>query len=329
MQRRDFLKTSALAGSALLFSRKLPAADASDQAVIEIMLDEPVGTISPLIYSHFTEELGAVIYDGVWVGEKSKIPNTGGIRTALIEKMRQIKAPAVRWPGGCFADSYDWRDGVGPKDKRPRRTDFWVDDPDSKNLPKKGPPSFDPNQFGTDEFVRFCKLCGAEPYLAANVRSLNAYTFDQWIEYCNSPAGSTTWSEVRAADGSAEPYNVQYWGVGVPVSPAPVTVATYTLPPDIDFQVQAGFPAAAPDSFGTGTNAIDFDQGMGLGSQNYIMFMPDGSSQDTLGNYNSGVLYMNRTGDLYSSRAVSVFGTTGRVRGWRLYNQSGNTWVQQ
>ncbi len=76
MQRRDFLKTSTLAGSALLFSRKLPAADASDQAVIEIMLDEPVGTISPLIYSHFTEELGAVIYDGVWVGEKSKIPNT-------------------------------------------------------------------------------------------------------------------------------------------------------------------------------------------------------------------------------------------------------------
>jgi alpha-L-arabinofuranosidase len=101
------------------------------------MLDEPLGTISPLIYSHFTEELGAVIYDGVWVGEKSKIPNTGGIRTALIEKMREIKAPAVHWPGGCFVDSYDWRDGVGPKDKRPRRTDFWVDDPDSKKTSQK------------------------------------------------------------------------------------------------------------------------------------------------------------------------------------------------
>jgi alpha-L-arabinofuranosidase len=148
------------------------------------------------------------------VGEKSKIANTGGIRTALIEKMRQIKAPAVRWPGGCFADSYDWRDGVGPKDKRPRRTDFWVDDRDTKNLPKTGLPSFDPNDFGTDEFVRFCKLSGAEPYLAANVRSLNAYAFDQWVEYCNSPAGSTTWSDVRAAAGSAAPYNVQYWGVG-------------------------------------------------------------------------------------------------------------------
>jgi prepilin-type N-terminal cleavage/methylation domain-containing protein len=121
---------------------------------------------------------------------------------------------------------------------------------------------------------------------------------------------------------------VQYWGVGFPVSPAPVTVATFTLPPDIQFAVQAGFPAAAPDSFGTGGTAIDFDQGMGLGSQNYIMFMPDGSSQDTLGNYNSGLLYMTRPGALYSSRAVSVFGTTGRVRGWRLV-ENGNIWVQQ
>ena len=122
---------------------------------------------------------------------------------------------------------------------------------------------------------------------------------------------------------------VQYWGWAVPVSPAPVTVATFTLPPDIQFAVQAGFPTTAPDGFGTGVTALDFDQGMGLGSQNYVMFMPDGSSQDTLGNYNSGVLYLTRTGDVYSSRAISVFGTTGRVRGWRLYNQSGNKWVQQ
>jgi hypothetical protein len=123
---------------------------------------------------------------------------------------------------------------------------------------------------------------------------------------------------------------VQYWGVGVPVSPPPVTVATYTLPPDIQFAVQAGFPAAGPDNFGSGAVAIDFDQGTGAGSQNYIMFMPDGSSQDTLGNYDSGVLYLTRPGDLYSSRAISVFGTTGRIRGWRLYDQSGvNNWVQQ
>jgi prepilin-type N-terminal cleavage/methylation domain-containing protein len=124
---------------------------------------------------------------------------------------------------------------------------------------------------------------------------------------------------------------VQYWGVGVPVSPAPVQVAQYTLPTDITFAVQAGFPAAAPDGFGTGITAIDFDQGMGLGSQDYVMFMPDGSSQDTLGNYNSGVLYLTQSGsNIYSSRAIDVFGTTGRIRGWRLYNVAGtNTWEQQ
>jgi type II secretory pathway pseudopilin PulG len=126
---------------------------------------------------------------------------------------------------------------------------------------------------------------------------------------------------------------VQYWPVAVPVSPPPVTVATFTLPPDIQFSVQTGFPTSAatvPDGFGSGATAIDFDQGMGLGSQAYVMFMPDGSSQDTLGNLNSGVLYLSRSGDLYSSRAISVFGSTGRIRGWRLYNQSGlNTWVQQ
>src|SRR6202047_188152 len=122
---------------------------------------------------------------------------------------------------------------------------------------------------------------------------------------------------------------VQYWGVGVPVSPAPVTVATFSLPPDIQFAVQGGSPSPGPDGFGAGATAIDFDQGMGAGSQNYIMFMPDGSSQDTLGNYNSGVLYMTRPGALYSTRAASVFGTTGRVRGWRLVNQAGPKWVQQ
>jgi len=123
---------------------------------------------------------------------------------------------------------------------------------------------------------------------------------------------------------------VQLWGYAVPVSPAPVTVATFTLPTDVQLAVQPAFPAAAPDGFGTGVTAIDFDQGMGLGSQNYIIFMPDGSSKDTLGNYNSGIVYIARTNDYYRSRALTVWGTTGRIRGWRVYNQSGvNKWVQQ
>jgi prepilin-type N-terminal cleavage/methylation domain-containing protein len=124
---------------------------------------------------------------------------------------------------------------------------------------------------------------------------------------------------------------VQSWAFAVPVSPPPVTVATLTLPTDVQFAVQ-GFPGGGntPDGFGTGGTAIDFDQGMGLGSQNYVIFMPDGSSQDTQGNLDSGVLYMTRMGDLYSSRAVSVFGPTGRIRGWRLNKVAGvDTWVQQ
>jgi len=133
--------------------------------------------------------------------------------------------------------------------------------------------------------------------------------------------------------GTPATITVQFWGTGVPVAPAPVTIATYQLPTDINFGVLGGFPTSAttvPDGFGGGATAIDFDQNMGLGSQNYIMFMPDGSSQDTLGNWNSGVLYLTRGTDLYSSRSITVFGPTGRVRGWTLNNVAGvATWVQQ
>jgi prepilin-type N-terminal cleavage/methylation domain-containing protein len=123
---------------------------------------------------------------------------------------------------------------------------------------------------------------------------------------------------------------VQYWGVGVPVSPAPVTVATYTLPTDISFAVQAGFPNPGPDSFGTGTTAITVNNCALVGT-NCLIFYPDGSAQDDLGNYNSGIIYITRpTDNMYSSKALTIFGTTGRIRGWRLYNQGGtNTWVQQ
>jgi len=213
--RRAFVKT-ALAGSAAACVYQLPAigrataAPAADSR-IEILLDEPQGTISPNIYGHFTEHLGGVIYDGLWVGAKSKIPNVDGLRRDVIEHMKKIKAPVVRYPGGCFADSYDWRDGIGPQEKRPRRTNFW-----NGAEAEKSPPShrYEPNEFGTNEFVHFCKLIGAEPYLAANVRSLPAMEFQRWVEYCNSPAGSTTYADMRAAAGYSEPFDVRYWGVG-------------------------------------------------------------------------------------------------------------------
>ena len=214
MERRRFLKAAAgSAAAAVLFGRRGAMAEQAGSH-IEVLVDEPIGTIAPEIYGHFTEHLGAVIYDGIYVGEGSKIANDHGLRSALIEKMRAIKAPVVRWPGGCFADSYDWRDGVGPKEKRPRRTNFWAESFSEAQKKLNLPQIYDPNQFGTADFVRFAKLCRAEPYIAGNVRSLTPLDFDHWVEYCNSPKGTTTLAETRAADGSAEPFNVRYWGVG-------------------------------------------------------------------------------------------------------------------
>jgi alpha-N-arabinofuranosidase len=179
---------------------------------IEILLKEPLGTISPNIYGHFIEHLGTVIYDGVWVGENSQIPHVGGIRRQLIDALRAIKSPVIRWPGGCFADSYDWKDGIGPQGSRPRRTNFWSEAM-SREAPA-GPQRYDPNQFGTNEFMRLCQLTGSQPYLAANVRSLPAEDFYRWVEYCNSPAGTTSMAAARTAAGFAEPFGVRYWGVG-------------------------------------------------------------------------------------------------------------------
>jgi alpha-N-arabinofuranosidase len=214
MERRSFLKAAAASTAAALAFGRRGALAQQAESHIEVLVDEPIATIAPEIYGHFTEHLGSVIYDGIYVGEGSKIPNQEGLRSALIEKMRAIHAPVVRWPGGCFADSYDWRDGIGPKDKRPRRTNFWTDQFPTALQGKNIPQVFEPNTFGTSDFARFCKLCGAEPYIAANVRSLTALDFDHWVEYCNSPRGTTTLAETREADGSAEPFDVRFWGVG-------------------------------------------------------------------------------------------------------------------
>ena len=214
MERRNFLKAAAASTAAALVFGKRNAFSQQAGSHIEILVDESIATIAPEIYGHFTEHLGSVIYDGIYVGENSKIPNQHGLRSALIDKMRAIKAPVVRWPGGCFADSYDWRDGIGPRSKRPRRTNFWTDNFTAAQQKQNSPQVYEPNEFGTDDFARFCKLCGAEPYIAANVRSLTPLDFDHWVEYCNSPRGTTTLAETRAADGSRDPYNVRYWGVG-------------------------------------------------------------------------------------------------------------------
>jgi alpha-N-arabinofuranosidase len=210
--RRSFLKTSTLAATALaLQGTALRSQSTLADAHIEILPAEPIGTISPEIYSHFIEHLGGVIYDGVWVGENSKIPNQNGIRTAFIDTMRAVEAPLLRWPGGCFADSYDWHDGIGPRNKRPDRAAFWDQQ--------------EPNQYGLHEFMHTCRAIGCKPYLAANVRTQPARDFYQEIEYCNAPAGNIpsnsaapaapdSLAALRAANGDAEPFNVDLWGVG-------------------------------------------------------------------------------------------------------------------
>src|SRR5580692_5455428 len=149
MERRSFLKAAAT-----VFNRRAALAAEADSH-IEVLIDEPIGTIAPEIYGHFTEHLGTVVYDGIYVGENSKIPNQNGLRSALIEKMRAIKAPVVRWPGGCFADSYDWRDGIGPRNKRPRHTNFWTDVFTAAQQKQNIPQVYESNEFGTDDFVRF------------------------------------------------------------------------------------------------------------------------------------------------------------------------------
>jgi alpha-L-arabinofuranosidase len=215
INRRDFLQQGAIGATGLLLAPKtgwaFAAGSREADSRIEVLFDEPLGTISPNIYGHFVENLSGVLYDGIWLGEKSPVANIDGLRKSLIEHMRKIKATVIRFPGGCFADSYDWRDGIGPTEKRPRRTNFWA-----MGESEKGPAShrYDPNAVGTNEFAHFCKLIGAEPYLAANVRSLPASAFQQWVEYCNSPAGSTTLADARAAAGYPDPFRVKYWGVG-------------------------------------------------------------------------------------------------------------------
>jgi alpha-L-arabinofuranosidase len=171
------------------------------KAKITVSLDQPIGIINPNIYGHFAEHLGRCIYGGIWVGEDSPIPNTAGFRNDVLAALKKIKPAVIRWPGGCFADDYHWQDGIGPRETRPRRINIhWGE-------------VIETNAVGTQEFLHFCRLVGAEPYLCGNVGSGQARELRDWVEYCNFP-GDSTWARMRKADGSAEPFNVTYWGVG-------------------------------------------------------------------------------------------------------------------
>jgi alpha-L-arabinofuranosidase len=205
MQRRTLLRNAAVAAlSAFGTAQRTFAADLE----LELLPAESGPEISPHIYGHFIEHLGGVIYDGIWVGKGSKIPNVDGIRKQFVDDMKQLAAPNIRWPGGCFADDYHWTNGVGPMDKRPRTATYWG---------AQMPPELhgaEPNLFGTHEFMQLCRLTGAAPYLAANVASGSPQEFHDWISYCNAPAGTVTLADHRSANGDPKPFDVRFWGVG-------------------------------------------------------------------------------------------------------------------
>ena len=171
-------------------------------ASITLLAREPSSSISPFLHGHFIEHLGALVYPGLWVGPDSPIPHQRGLRAGVLDALRELAPPILRWPGGCFADAYNWRDGVGPREMRPTRvTSRW------------GRDEIETNAFGTHEFMDLCREIGAEPWLAANMGSGTPREMAHWVEYCNFPGG-TTISDARAKNGDTEPFGVKFWGIG-------------------------------------------------------------------------------------------------------------------
>jgi alpha-N-arabinofuranosidase len=170
-------------------------------ATATLKADQPGAPISRYIYGQFSEHLGAGIYDGVWVGPDSKIPNVRGIRTDVVTALKDIHVPVIRWPGGCFADEYRWRDGIGPRAKRPsRKNNWWGGSPET-------------NAFGTHEFMDFAEQVGADPYVSINVGSSDPTEMREWIEYMTSP-GDDTLAQERRANGRDKPFKVPFIGIG-------------------------------------------------------------------------------------------------------------------
>ncbi len=183
-----------------------PAAGASAQpaaapTTLDIQADRPGATINRDLFGQFAEHLGYGIYGGVWVGKDSPIPNVRGIRSDVVAALKAIKTPVVRWPGGCYADEYHWRNGIGPQDKRPA------------DLNPAWGGVIEPNHFGTDEYMDFLSQIGAEAYITVNVGSGSPQEASEWLEYLTD-SQPTVFAKERAANGHPAPYKVKYVGLG-------------------------------------------------------------------------------------------------------------------
>lgn len=179
----------------------LLATVANSQTKLTLHIDQADTKINKEIYGHFAEHLGRCIYGGMYVGEDSEISNVRGFRNDVIGALIDMKIPVLRWPGGCFADTYNWRDGIGPREKRPSMVNVhW------------GGVTED-NSFGTHEFLDFCELINAEPYINLNVGSGTVREASEWVEYVTSSNISPI-TDLRKKYGRKEPWDVKYWGIG-------------------------------------------------------------------------------------------------------------------
>ncbi len=190
-----------LALFALCITTALTTRAADATATLTVRADQPGAVINRTIYGQFAEHLGTCIYGGIWVGEDSPIPNTRGMRNDVIAALKQLQVPVVRWPGGCFADEYHWKDGIGPREKRPAMINtHWGGVVEN-------------NAFGTHEFLDFCELIGAEPYVCLNVGSGTVQEEMEWVEYMTSDANSPM-ANLRRANGRKDPWKISYVAVG-------------------------------------------------------------------------------------------------------------------
>ena len=171
----------------------------NNQVIINADIEQ--GTINKNIYGHFAEHLGRGIYEGIWVGEESSIPNTNGIRNDVVAALKNINIPVIRWPGGCFADEYHWKDGIGPREGRKRMVNtHWGG-------------LVENNHFGTHEFMMLCDMLGTEPYICGNVGSGTVQEMSEWVEYMTFD-GESPMANWRQENGRQEPWKVKYFGVG-------------------------------------------------------------------------------------------------------------------
>jgi alpha-N-arabinofuranosidase len=187
----------------LLAGVGVPALSAAGEATASLTIhaDRPGAKISRHIYGQFAEHLGHCIYEGLWVGPDSPIPNTKGYRNDVLAALKALKVPQLRWPGGCFADEYHWRDGIGPREKRPSMfNSHWGGVVEN-------------NHFGTHEFLDLCEMLDIAPYVCVNVGSGTPQEAMEWVEYMTSPADSPM-ANLRRANGRDQPWKVPFLAVG-------------------------------------------------------------------------------------------------------------------